>query len=352
MGSKLPAVLAAPAAAGRRSPASRLSGAAIILAAALGAGCERPPAPRAEDPAPGSSVSWRTAADPILPVPSPPPLDARKVALGERLFHDVRLSADDNVSCATCHQLGNGGADGRPRSVGIRGRLAEANAPTVFNSALNIKQRWDGGADSLETQIDGPVHDAREMGASWPAIIAKLKADPVYAAAFGAIYGGGIRADSIRNAIATFERSLVTPNSRFDRYLNGETAALTVEEVQGFQLFKSYGCASCHQGANVGGNTFAKLDVMRDYFSDGVPLAPADLGRFRSTGRQDDRHVFKVPGLRMAAVTAPYFHDGSVATLEQAVAIMGAYQLGIEIPAEDVASIVAFLRTLPGQYSG
>lgn len=292
-----------------------------------------------------------TATDePIRPVPPPPDLNPEKVALGERLFHDPRLSGDNSVSCAGCHNLSKGGADSSPLSEGVRGGVSATNAPTVFNSSFNFRQTWNGRAESLEQQIDGPVNDPQEMGSSWPEVIAKLKSDPRYVNAFDDLYRHGIKVENIKDAIATFERTLVTPNSRFDRYLEGDTSALTAQEAEGYQLFKGYGCASCHQGANVGGNTFARLGVMRDYFTNPRAIEPADLGRFDVTGREEDKHVFKVPGLRMAALTAPYFHDGSVKTLEQAVDVMGRYQLGVQIPTRDVALIAEFLRTLPGEY--
>jgi cytochrome c peroxidase len=190
------------------------------------------------------------------------------------------------------------------------------------------------------------------MGSEWPATIAKLNLDPYYASEFSKIYRDGIRPANVKDAIATFERSLITPNSRFDRYLKGERAALTREETDGYQKFKSYGCVACHQGVNVGGNMFERFGIMGDYFKDRGTETPADLGRFSVTGAEDDTHVFKVPSLRNVALTAPYFHDGSVTTLEQAVVIMGKYQLGVPIPDDDVALIVKFLRTLTGEYKG
>lgn len=289
-------------------------------------------------------------AEPIRPVPPPADLNPDKVALGQRLFHDPRLSGDNSVSCADCHNLSEGGADSSPLSEGARGGISATNAPTVFNSSFNFRQTWNGRAESLEQQIDGPVNDPQEMGSSWSEVIAKLESTPNYVSAFDDLYDNGIQIENIKDAIATFERTLLTPNSRFDRYLKGDTSVLTADEAEGYQLFKSYGCASCHQGANVGGNTFARLGVMRDYFPNPRAIDSADLGRFNVTGREEDKHLFKVPGLRMAALTAPYFHDGSVKTLEQAVDIMGRYQLGIEIPARDSALIVKFLRTLPGEY--
>lgn len=291
-------------------------------------------------------------AEPIAPIPQSLPLDPRKVALGNRLFHDTRFSRDNSMACAGCHELSKGGGDGLRHSVGIGGQRGDVNAPTVFNSGFNFKQFWNGRAESLEDQVDGPVQNPKELGSNWPEIIAKLKQDARYPAEFAAVYRNGIQPGNIKDAIATFERSLITPNSRFDKYLRGEKNALTPEEIKGYHLFKSYGCISCHQGVNVGGNLFERLGVMRDYFKQRGTIAPGDLGRFALTGKPEDRHVFKVPSLRNVAVTAPYFHDGSVSTLEEAVSIMGTYQLGVGIPRADVALIVRFLHTLTGEYGG
>jgi cytochrome c peroxidase len=296
--------------------------------------------PQLPDAGISASASVAETIEPISPIPESVPLDPRKVSLGGRLFGDPRLSADNSVACATCHVLGKGGTDGLRRSIGIHAQAGEINAPTVFNSGLNFKQFWNGRAVSLEDQIDGPLRDAKEMGSAWPATIAKLKLDEHYQPA------------SVKDAIATFERSLITPKSRFDRYLKGDGGALTREEIDGYKRFKSYGCIACHQGVNVGGNMFERLGIMRDYFKDRGNITPADLGRFSVTGVESDTYVFKVPSLRNVALTAPYFHDGSAATLEQAVVIMGEYQLGIAIPSGDVALIVKFLRTLTGEYNG
>lgn len=302
------------------------------------------PAPVAVIPGPN--------AEPITPLPESVPLDARKVALGDRLFHDPRLSRDDSVACASCHALDKGGVDGRQRSIGIGGQTVAVNAPTVFNSGFNFKQFWDGRAESLEDQIDGPLNHPKEMGSSWPEVIGKLKNDAAYVSAFANIYPDGIQEKNIKDAIATFERALVTPNSRFDQYLKGDRNAMTADELKGYRLFKSYGCIACHQGVNIGANMFERLGVMGDYFKDRGEIAQADLGRFNVTKNEEDKHMFKVPSLRNVALTAPYFHDGSAATLEQAVTIMGKYQLGVAIPLSDVALIVAFLKTLTGEYAG
>lgn len=309
----------------------------------------RAPPPTARAPV---AIVADVTGEPITPLPESIPLDARKVALGNRLFHDKRLSRDNSVACANCHVLDKGGVDGRQRSIGIGGQTVAVNAPTVFNSGFNFKQFWDGRAESLEDQIDGPVHNAGEMGSSWPEVIGKLKNDAAYVPAFANIYPDGIQEKNIKDAIATFERALVTPNSRFDKTLRGDRNTMTADELKGYRLFKNYGCIACHQGVNIGGNMFERLGVMGDYFKDRGNIVQADLGRFNVTKNEEDKHMFKVPSLRNVALTAPYFHDGSAATLEQAVIIMGKYQLGVVIPASDVALITAFLKTLTGEYAG
>lgn len=290
--------------------------------------------------------------EPIIPLPQSVQLDPLKVALGGRLFRETRLSRTNSVSCATCHALDQGGVDRLRHSVGIHNQVGGVNAPTVFNSGFNFRQFWDGRAATLEEQAAGPITNAAEMGSSWDHVLAVLNGDGSYVAEFKSIYRDGVQVRNIRDAIATFERSLITPNSRFDRYLNGDAKAITADERNGYRLFKSYGCIACHQGINVGGNMFQKFGVMKDYFKGRENVNPADLGRFNITQRPEDRHVFKVPSLRNVASTGPYFHDGSAVTLEQAIAIMGQYQLGVTIPDADIALIAKFLHALTGEYQG
>jgi len=285
-------------------------------------------------------------------LPAAPALSGPKVSLGQQLFHDARLSVDDTISCASCHALASGGMDGKARSVGVAGGVGSINTPTVFNSGLNRVQFWDGRAPSLESQIDGPVTHPLEMASSWPQVISKLQSDTHYAKTFSAIYPQGITADTIKDAIATFERSLVTPNSRFDQFLEGDTSALTPQEQHGYVLFQSYGCASCHQGVNLGGNMFEKMGLMGDYFADRGQVTEADKGRFNITHDPKNLHEFRVPPLRNVALTAPYFHDGHAKTLEEAIRIMTKYQLGRPMPEADLLSIAAFLRSLTGHYQG
>ena len=290
------------------------------------------------------------AAEPIKPIPLAADVDPAKAALGRSLFHDARLSRDGTIACASCHDLSSGGDDGRVVSVGIEGKKGFINSPTVFNVGLNFKQFWDGRAGTLEQQVDDPVQSPREMGSLWPDVVAKLYQDAEYPKRFKALYPDGISRNSIRNALAEFMRSLVTPNSRFDRWLGGDESALSAEEKHGYRLFKHYGCVSCHQGANVGGNMFQVFGVLNEYFKRRGNITDADLGRFNVTGNPADRHAFKVPSLRMAALTAPYLHDGSAATLRDAVDAMFTFQLGREAPDADKDAIVAFIETLAGEH--
>lgn len=299
-----------------------------------------------------SVVARGLGGEAVVPLPPLPALPPDKVALGKALFFEARLSRDNTISCASCHDLGAAGNDGRRVSVGVGGALGPINAPSVFNASLNFVQFWDGRAASLEEQAGGPIQNPLEMASNWQEVIGKLEADDHYRREFNRLYPEGIAATSIVDAIATFERTLLTPDSAFDRFLRGEPEAIDARAEAGYRRFKEFGCASCHQGANVGGNMFQRFGVMGDYFGDRAarqPIGPADLGRYNVTHREEDRHVFKVPSLRNVALTAPYFHDGSAATLEDAVAVMARYQLGRDLTQEDIGLIVAFLETLTGK---
>lgn len=298
-----------------------------------------------------SQADSQKQAEPILPLPtSGYTADPDKIQLGQLLFHEKKLSKDDSISCASCHNLQRGGADGLNKPVGVNGSIGEVNTPTVLNSGFNFRQFWNGRAKTLETQIDGPLQNPKEMGSTWESVISKLKSDPDYTKRFGTIYADGVTPANVRNAIAAFEKTLVTPNSKFDRYLRGEQAAISELEKDGYRRFKTLGCVACHQGVNVGGNMFQTMGVMGNYFKDRkTPVTDADLGRFAVTKLEHDKHVFRVPSLRNVELTAPYFHDGSAATLEEAVKTMAKYQLGKEISTEEIRAIVAFLKTLTGQ---
>jgi cytochrome c peroxidase len=301
--------------------------------------------------APGIPAMTADPVEPVLPLPAAPQLQPERVALGELLFHDRRLSANQTLACVSCHDFKRGGADGLRVSIGIGGAQGNINAPSVFNSSLSMAQFWDGRALSLEEQAAGPIHNPLEMGSNWGQVLERLGQDAELNKAFRRAYIDGLTANNVANALATFERSLLTPNSRFDRYLKGEKDVLSAQELDGYRRFRNLGCTSCHQGVLVGGNMYQKFGVLRDYFA-GRPTTKADLGRYNVTRDEEDRHVFKVPSLRNVARTAPYFHDGSATTLEQAVSVMGRYQLGRELSSEDVAAIVAFLNTLTGEWQG
>lgn len=298
------------------------------------------------------SIALTLSREPIEPLPQHVVLDPDKVALGKRLFNDPRLSKDTSISCASCHDLGKGGGDGMAHSRGVGNATGSVNAPSVFNSGFAFRQFWDGRAATLEEQVAGPIQNPIEMASSWPEVLTRLKSDNNYVRMFGAIYPDGIQRRNVQDAIATFERGLITPNSRFDRYLRGELGALDATEKAGYQVFKERGCSACHQGVNVGGNMYQSLGVFGNFFADRHKDATEDQGRFNVTHREEDRHAFKVPSLRNVALTAPYFHDGSVATLDTAVQIMGKYQLGRELSRQETDLIVAFLRTLTGTYEG
>jgi cytochrome c peroxidase len=290
--------------------------------------------------------------EPIQPIEAIPNLDSRKIALGQKLFNDPRLSDDNRISCASCHILAKGGADRKARSIGIHGSVGVINAPTVLNSGLNFRQFWDGRAATLEEQAEVPILSAIEMGSTWPEVLSKLSSSPEYTREFRRIYGGGVQRDYVKDSIAEFERSLTTPNSRFDRYLRHDPNALTSREQEGYKLFKSLGCASCHQGVGVGGNMYQRIAVTLPGLAEQALLSPVDRGRFNVTGDPRDMNMFKVPSLRNVALTAPYFHDGSAATLQDAVRTIGKYQLRRPLSAQQVELLVAFLKTLTGELNG
>jgi cytochrome c peroxidase len=294
------------------------------------------------------------AADVLQPLPLPVDIkaDPVKVALGNKLFHDVRLSGDGTLSCASCHGLDKGGTDQAKSSTGIRQQVGPINAPTVLNAVFNVKQFWDGRAADLQEQAGGPVENPMEMGATFAQVIEKLKADAAFVAEFTAVYPEGLSKPTITHAIAEFERTLVTSNSRFDQYLRGKTDALNADELAGLALFRENGCATCHAGKALGGQSFERMGRRADYFADRGQLTDADHGRFSVTKSERDRHAFKVPTLRNIALTFPYFHDGSQQSLEQAVKTMAKYQAYRDFSDTEVTQVVAFLKTLTGELNG
>ena len=303
--------------------------------------------------------NWRASyyndgcgVEPIRPIAETLEYDAAKAALGRKLYHDTRLSVDNTVSCASCHGLSTAGVDNKQFSEGVGGQFGGVNAPTVYNAVYNFVQFWDGRAATLALQAAGPPLNPVEMGyESFDQIVAKLSKDKAFTREFKKVYPDGWSEANITDAIAQFERTLITPNSRFDKYLKGDSNAISAEEREGYNLFKKYNCATCHVGANLGGLSYELMGQYADYFAArGTELTIEDNGRFKQTAVERDRHRFKVPGLRNVALTAPYFHDGTEPELKEAVCKMGTYQVGIELSDADEDKIVAFLNTLTGEF--
>ncbi|MEQ1722908.1 MAG: cytochrome c peroxidase [Pseudobdellovibrio sp.] len=297
-----------------------------------------------------SSLNFANAQEPIQALPDIEisAADMKKVALGQKLFHETKLSANNTISCASCHNLQTSGADNKVGSIGINGLKGEINSPTVFNSRFNFKQFWNGRASNLDSQLDGPIENKKEMGSNWADVIKKLSQDASYVADFMNVYKQEPSRENIKDAIVAFEKTLTTTNSKFDKFLKGEKNILSQSEKNGYQKFKSYGCVACHQGVNIGGNMFQTMGVMGNYFKDRGQINEADFGLFNTTKKESDKFVFKVPSLRNVALTSPYFHDGSAKNLKQAVKVMAKYQLGRKIPESDVNEIADFLNTLTG----
>ena len=269
--------------------------------------------------------------EPITPIPAPPAADPLKVALGERLFGDPRLSRSNTRTCASCHDLKTNGAGRSATEAAPDGSALSFNTSTVFNSALNFRFGWEGEFRSLEAQAAASLQNPRIMDSRIEEVVGKLSHDPNVVHQFEEAYGHGPDAPSVLNAIATFERTLVTPSSRFDRWLAGDTTALSARQLDGYRFFKSLGCVSCHQGVNIGGNLFERHGIFH-------PLA------------RDDPKILRVPSLRNIATTAPYFHDGSAPSLDDAVRKMATAQLDLALTDQQVDDIVAFLHSLTGTY--
>jgi cytochrome c peroxidase len=303
--------------------ASRSIAPLILIVLALGAGGRS----IAQAPAPQP----RADQEPITPIPSPPAQDPRQVALGDRLFHDPRLSHDNTRSCNSCHDTSTNGASADPPDP--TPDAVELNIPTVFNAALNFRLNWEGNLRTLESQVEQSLAKPQTMGSSVEEALHKLQADPDVARQFRAAFGREADGAGLLGAIAAYERTLLTPGSRFDRWLKGDVNAITADEFAGYQLFKSLGCVSCHQGVNVGGNMYQRHGVFH-------PLA------------SPKPEIVRVPSLRNVAVTPPYFHDGSAATLSKAVKAMGYAQLDRTLTDDQTNAIVAFLNTLTGTYLG
>jgi len=286
------------------------------------------------------------SSEPIRPVAAPPAERPELVALGAELFKSPLLSGDGQVSCNGCHLPEHGLADTSPLSHPAGRDPMYNNTPTLWNVAELASFNWNGKFSTLEEHLDGLIQNPRIQDTTWPAISSRLVASAPMAVRFEKVFPDGVTASNARAALLAYERSLATPGAPFDRWLLGEADAISTTAVEGYGLFKSHGCISCHQGVLVGGNLFQRLGVARTYFNDPNAVRPGDLGRYDVTGQEDDRHVFRVPSLRNVALTAPYLHDGSVPTLDQAVSIMATYQLGRTIDREQNGKVVAFLETL------
>ena len=287
-------------------------------------------------------LSFSIASEPIKPLPQTITYDKEKARLGKKLFHDPILSKDGTVACANCHQLDSGGDDGMKVSIGIKGQKGDINAPTVLNAVYNFRQFWDGRAKDLEAQAKGPIENPVEMGHRLDKVVEMLKEHPEYSKKFSMIYEDGVTIENLINAIAEFEKALITPNAPFDRYLKGDKDAITQEAKNGYSLFKSKGCILCHNGINIGGNLYNKFGIFEESSS-------LHLGRYNVTKREEDKYVFKVPSLRNIALTAPYMHDGRAKSLEHAVVIMTKFQLGRYMEPHEINEIVSFVESLTGE---
>jgi len=292
------------------------------------------------------------AGSDVQPLPEAIPYDAAKAALGERLYHDTRFSKDDTISCATCHSLEKGGTDNLQFSVGVGGLKGGVNAPTVFNAVFNMRQFWDGRAAHLAAQAAGPPLNPVEMASTnWAQIVTKFEQDAALKAAFTAVYPEGFCEATLCDAIAEFERRLITPNSRFDKFLKGDKKALSADETRGYTLFQTHRCATCHAGPALGGLSFEYADLKADYFSS-RELTDGDAGLAAFSKNPADAKRFKVPLLRNVALTAPYLHDGSKTELKEAVRSMLTYQVGAKIADADLDALTAFLGSLTGELFG
>lgn len=290
----------------------------------------------------GGSIAQ--AQEPIQAISPVKEINMAEVELGKKLYFDPRLSKSGFISCNSCHNLSMGGTDNLKKSIGHNWQQGPINAPTVLNSSLNLAQFWDGRAKDLKAQAGGPIANPGEMAFTHVLAIDVLQSIPAYVTEFKQVFGTDkIDIDQVTEAIAEFEKTLVTPNSRFDQWLLGNKDALTADELAGYELFKSSGCVACHNGEAVGGNSFQKMGVIEPYQA----KSPSE-GLVAVTGKDADRFKFKVPTLRNVELTYPYFHDGEAETLTEAVDVMGRLQLGKRFSEKENAQIVAFLHTLTG----
>ncbi len=291
------------------------------------------------------SATATMAGEPVQPVSPVKSINMAQVELGKKLFFDPRLSKSGFISCNSCHNLSMGGTDNLKTSIGHKWQQGPINSPTVLNSSLNIAQFWDGRAGDLQEQAGGPIANPGEMASSHTLSISVLQSIPGYAVEFKQVFAEGkINIEQVTQAIAEFEKTLVTPNSRFDQWLLGNNNAITEKELAGYQLFKQVGCTACHNGEALGGNSFQKMGLVKPYETQNKAQGLSGV-----TGKDSDRFKFKVPTLRNIELTYPYFHDGEAKSLTEAVDVMGKLQLGKQFNAIENAQIVAFLKTLTGE---
>ncbi len=291
-----------------------------------------------------SAMAANAPAEPIQPITPAKISNPAMVELGKKLFFDPRLSKSGYISCNSCHNLSMGGSDNLVSSIGHDWQQGPINSPTVLNSKFNLAQFWDGRAKDLQEQAGGPIANPKEMASTHELAVNVVSSIPQYVEEFNKVFGSRkISIKEMTQAIAAFEETLVTPNSRFDKWLMGDKKAINAQELAGYQLFKDSGCVACHNGVAVGGASFQRMGVVEPYKTSN-PAA----GRFAVSGQEAERFMFKVPTLRNVELTYPYFHDGAASTLNQAVDTMGRIQLGKKFTPEENAKIVAFLKTLTG----
>jgi len=274
------------------------------------------------------------------------------VALGEELFASEVLSEDGQVSCKSCHDPARAFVDGQALSRPAGRSPMAKNTPTLLNVAFLTVFNWDGRFGSLEAHLDALIQNPMVHGSSWDAVTERLRRDERWSRRFERAFRDGATGANARAALLAYERSLVSPRAPFDRWLLGEKGAISSDAAEGYALFKSRGCVSCHQGALVGGNVFQRLGVIKPYYGEAAEIDEGDLGRFDVTGRPEDKHVFRVPSLRNVGLTAPYLHDGSLPTLPMAVSVMATYQLGRSLDDGQIEKIVAFLEALSSPAGG
>ncbi|QBG34803.1 cytochrome-c peroxidase [Litorilituus sediminis] len=287
----------------------------------------------------------RIDQEPIKVIEPATGLNTAMVELGKNLWFDPRLSKSNAISCNSCHNLATGGVDNLPSSIGHQWTIGPINSPTVLNAEYNFVQFWNGRAKDLKAQASGPIDNPKEMAFTHQLAVETVASIPAYQTMFTKAFGSkDISIDKVAQAIAEFEKTLRTPNANFDLWLKGDDKALTAKQKAGYQLFKDIGCIACHSGPAVGGQMYQKMGLVKPYKTNNP-----DTGRAAITNNPSDKHFFKVPTLRNVELTYPYFHDGAIWSLQEAVEIMADVQLGRTLSKDESAKIVAFLQSLTGE---